>query len=313
MSVIIAIDIGGTQIRTAAYSLGNINPIKVRRKSTHASRGTVYDRLIKAVAYVWPSGQTVEAISTAVSGPLDSETGIILLTPNIKEWTNFPLGEKLNSRFGVPVYVNNDAKMAAVGEWRYGAGKGHHDVLYLTIGTGIGGGVILDDHLLLGQRGLATELGHVTVLPDGPLCSCGQRGHLEAVASGPAIAKYVSEKIAEGRQSVLGSGATLTARAVAEAAQQGDELSKEAFIRAGTFIGQATAGFLHIFNPSIVIFGGGVSRSGDLILDPIKESMRNNIMDPAYLDGVEIAIAELGDNAGLLGSLAQAYARLSKQ
>ena len=124
--------------------------------------------------------------------------------------------------------------------------------------------------------------------------------------------KYVSDQIAQGRQSILASGGNLTARIVADAAKQGDELAREGFVRAGTFIGQATADFLHIFNPSIVIFGGGVTLSGDLILDPIKASMRKNVMDPAYLDGLQIATARLGDDAGLLGSLAQAHVRLSK-
>ena len=312
MSVIIAIDIGGTQLRVSIYSGDSTAPINVQRAPTHGMEDGAYDRLTALIDSVWPK-EPVAAISVAAPGPVDPKTGIVFSTPNIKEWANFPLAQKLNLRFGVPVYLNNDAKMAAVGEWRYGAGQGHHDVLYLTISTGIGGGVILDDHLLLGQRGLATEVGHVTVLQNGPVCSCGRHGHLEAVASGTAIAKYVGEKIAEGRRSVLKSGATLTARAVAEAAKQGDELSKEAFARAGTFIGQATAGFLHIFNPSIVIFGGGVTRSGDLILDPIKESMHRNIMDPSYLDGLKITVAELGDEAGLLGSLNQVRTLLSKK
>jgi glucokinase len=138
------------------------------------------------------------------------------------------------------------------------------------------------------------------------------RGHLEAVASGPAIVRYICEQIAAGRDSLLKCETTFTARGVAEAANKGDTLAQEAFTRAGAFIGQATADFLHIFNPSIVIFGGGVSRSGDLIMGPIKESMRKNIMDPSYLDGLEIANARLGDDAGLLGSLAQAHVRLSK-
>ena len=312
MSVTIAIDIGGTQLRVAVYPKDSIKPINVQRAPTHGIEDSTYDRLTALIDSSWPK-EPVNVISIAAPGPLDPKTGVLFSTPNIKEWVNFPIAEKLNSRYGVPVYLNNDAKMAAVGEWRYGAGKGHHNVLYLTISTGIGGGVILDDQLLLGQRGLATELGHVTVIQNGPLCSCGRFGHLEAVASGVAIAKYVSEKIAEGRKSVLASEATITARAVAEAAQQGDKLAKEAFVRAGTFIGQATAGFLHIFNPSIVIFGGGVSNSGDLILDPIKESMRRNVMDPAYLDDLKIAIAKLGDDAGLLGSLTQARAQLSKK
>ena len=246
------------------------------------------------------------------SGPLNPYTGIITETPNIPDWTDYPLAEMLSRQYNVPVFLGNDANLALLGEWRYGAGQGHHNLVYLTISTGLGGAAICNDILIEGQRGMATELGHVTVLPGGPVCSCGVRGHLEAVAAGPAIVKYVTEQIAEGRKSVLTSETELTARGVADAAKQGDELAKAAFVRAGGFIGQATADFLHIFNPSIVIFGGGVSLSGDLIIDPIKESMCKNVMDPSYLEGLQIATAKLGDDAGLLGSLAQAHIRLSK-
>ena len=171
--------------------------------------------------------------------------------------------------------------------------------------------MICGDKLIEGFRGMATELGHITVLPDGPVCSCGVKGHLEAVASGTAIAKYASEQIAAGRKSILGSG-VLTAHQVSLAAGQGDELSKETFLRAGEFIGQATADFLHLFNPSIVIFGGGVTLSGALLLDPVKDSMRRHVMEESYLDGLVVTTARLGDNAGLLGSLAQAHIKLGK-
>jgi glucokinase len=259
---------------------------------------------------VWPE-EPVEIICAAVPGPLNPYTGIVLETPNIPAWKNYPLAELLTKKYHVPTYIGNDANLAVQGEWLYGAGKGHHDIVYLTISTGIGGGVISNDKLIEGYRGMATELGHITVVPNGPICSCGVRGHLEAVASGSAIAKYVSEQISVGRKSALGVGA-LTARQISEAAHQGDQLATEAFGRAGRFIGQATADFLHIFNPSIVIFGGGVSLSGDLIMNPIKESIRRNIIDPGYLDGLEITTAKLGDDAGLLGSLAQAHVKLGE-
>ena len=207
--------------------------------------------------------------------------------------------------------MGNDANLAALGEWKYGAGVGHHDVLYLTISTGIGGGVICRDVLIEGSSGMAGEFGHITVLPGGPVCSCGVKGHLEAVASGLAIAKYVEEQIAAGRGSTLDSHSDLNSRAIAEAAQNGDLLSKEAFNRAGGFIGQAVADFLHLFNPSIVIFGGGVSNCGNLILDPIKKSIKQNIMDETYLDHLQITTVKFGDDAGLLGALAQAQIRLA--
>jgi glucokinase len=310
MGAIIAIDIGGTQLRAAAYPRNSTIPITIRRAPTFGMEDGVFDRLTALIDSVWPDG-AVDIICAAVPGPLNPYTGIIIETPNIPAWTNYPLAEMLTKKYNLPAFIGNDANLAVLGEWLYGAGKGHHDIVYLTLSTGIGGGVISGDKLIEGFRGMATELGHITVLPDGPVCSCGVRGHLEAVASGTAIAKYVNEQIAVGRKSSLGHE-VLTARQISEAAKQGDELAKEAFVRAGEFIGQATADFLHIFNPSIVIFGGGVSFSGDLIMGPIKESIRRKIMDPAYLEGLEITNAKLGDDAGLLGSLAQAHIKLAE-
>jgi glucokinase len=311
MSGIVAIDIGGTQLRAALYPQSGTTPITVQRTPSRGMEDGVFERLTALIDSVWPT-ETVDAISVAAPGPLNPYTGMIISTPNIPAWTNYPLADLLSKRYHVPAFLGNDANLAALGEWKYGAGQGHHDVLYLTLSTGIGGGVISGDLLLEGSRGMAAELGHITVLPGGPTCSCGVPGHLEAVASGPAIARYVSEQIAKGRASILQAGAELSARSVAEAASQGDELAKEAFVRAGNFIGQAVANFLHMFNPSIVIFGGGVSLSGRLILDPIDDTMRRNVMDKSYLDGLQVTTARLGDNAGLLGALAQAHVRLSK-
>jgi glucokinase len=311
MSIIVAIDIGGTQLRVAVYPRDGTTPICIQRTATRGMEDGVFERLTALVDTIWPDGP-VDAISVAAPGPLNPYSGTVISTPNIPAWTNYPLAGLLSEKYQVPAYLGNDANLAALGEWKYGAGQGHHDVLYLTISTGIGGGVISSDMLIEGCRGMSAELGHVTVLPGGPLCSCGVPGHLEAIASGPAIARYVSEQIAAGRSSILLSRTEISAREVAEAARQGDELAKEAFVRAGSFIGQAVADFLHIFNPSIVIFGGGVIQSGRLILDPIEESMKRNIMDRSYLDGLQIATAKLGDDAGLLGALAQAHIRISK-
>ncbi len=310
MSAIIAIDIGGTQLRAAVYPQNSTVPIKVQRAPSRGMEDGVFERLTALIDSIWPD-EPVDIICAAVPGPLNPYTGIIIETPNIPAWTNYPLADLLAKKYNVPAFIGNDANLAVLGEWLYGAGQGHHDIVYLTISTGIGGGVICGDKLIEGCRGMATELGHITVLPDGPVCSCGVKGHLEAVASGTAIAKYVSDQIAAGRKSSLGSG-VLTARQISEAAGQGDELAKAAFVRAGEFIGQATADYLHMFNPSIVIFGGGVSFSGALLLDPLKDSMRRHVMDESYLDGLVVTTAKLGDDAGLLGSLAQAHIKLAK-
>jgi glucokinase len=303
MGTIIAMDIGGTQIRAAAYLRGSTTPEAVQRTPTRGE-GTAFERICALIQSIWPDHGTVEKIVVALPGPLNPETGVIFSAPNIPGWENFPIGPELEKRFGVPARIGNDANLAALGEWRFGAGQGHHHVLYLTVSTGIGGGVISDDRLLLGSRGLASEVGHTTVLPDGPMCGCGQRGHLEALAAGPAIARYAQEQINNGTKSVLAGRKKLTARDVSEAACEGDALAIQSLERAGIYIGQALAGFLHLFNPSIVIFGGGVSFSGKFLLEPVKEALEKHVMDKSYLNDLVIANAALGDDAGLMGALA---------
>lgn len=305
MSYIVAVDIGGTQIRAAAYEPNRITPFAQKKTPTRASEPGVFGRLVQAIESVWQPGE-VEAIGIASPGPLDPHTGTILDTPNIKEWINFPVGPRLYETFGVPVYLDNDANMAGLAEWQYGAGRGHDHLIYLTVSTGIGGGVISNGHLLQGFRGMGAELGHVIVDPNGPLCGCGHRGHVESFSSGPAIARYVAEQIKAGKESSLRFTPKPSAFQVAEAALRGDALALSAFERAGFYLGIAVANLLAIFDPSIVIFGGGASQAGDLLFKPFEASLRSHVFHPHYLDGLIITKAALGDDAGLLGALALA-------
>lgn len=306
----IAADIGGTHIRVGVYTSENTTALAHQRSRSHAQEPGVYDRLAEAIRAVWPKNGHVAGIGLASPGPLDPHKGIILATPNIPEWVNFPLADKLSAEFGVPVRIDNDANLACLGEWKFGAGQGHEHVLYLTISTGIGGGVISHGRLIQGFHGLATELGHVTVDPDGPLCSCGFPGHIEAFASGPAIARYVNEQLLAGADSTMQAGPDLTARQVAEAALRDDPLACAAFERAGQYLGLAVSNYLHAFDPSILIFGGGVAQVGDLLFKPFEESLRKRVFHPRYLENLIITRAALGDDAGLLGALA--LARTSK-
>lgn len=303
MDMYIAIDVGGTQIRVAVYPKGENRPIKQKRIPTQSPDQSPIDRLIELIAELWPENDPVCAIGMAAPGWINPKLGIIYVAPNIPSWEKLPLAQILNQRFKVPVRLGNDANLAALGEWRYGAGQGHHNLIYLTISTGIGGGVICDDRLLLGAHGLAAELGHVTVALDGPICSCGHRGHLEAFASGPAIARYAAEQIAQGVPSSLGQNRHLTGRDISMAAEQGDPLAKAAMARGATFIGQALANYLTIFNPSIIILGGGVTRSGPLLMEPLRTALAESALAPEYLQGLVITTASLGDDAGLLGAL----------
>jgi glucokinase len=176
----------------------------------------------------------------------------------------------------------------------------------MTVSTGIGGGIVIDDRLLLGARGLGAELGHVSIMLNGPKCGCGQRGHLEALASGSAIAAWVKEQLANGRASAMKSTEPVTAKVVAQAAVMGDSLACEAMKRAGDFIGRALANYLHIFNPTVIIIGGGVSLSGDQIMNPIRDSLEKYVLTPHYLENLIVTTAALGDEAGLMGALIQA-------
>jgi glucokinase len=310
MSITIAIDIGGTHIRVAAYEPDSTTPLSHQRTRSLADRPGVYDRLVQVIESIW--SKEVSAIGIASPGPLDPHTGTILDTPNIPQWKNFPVASKLSEHFGVPVFLDNDANMAGLAEWKFGAGMGHHDLVYLTISTGIGGGVISNDRLLQGFRGMGAELGHMIIDPDGPPCGCGHRGHIESFSSGPSIARYVNDHLDAGQPSSLHAHPNLSAHQVADAALQGDALAISAFERAGYYLGIAVANYLAIFDPSILVFGGGVSQVGDLLFKPFEASLRKHVFHPHYLDELVITKAALGDDAGLLGALALARMRLQE-
>ena len=311
MSIHIAIDIGGTQMRAASYTINSLEPQKIHRIPSQIPGVKPQQRLVEVIQSVWPEKGRVEGIGIAVAGPLDLETGLIQRSPNIPAFDNFPIVNFLVEKFNVPVFLGNDANLAALGEWRHGSGQGHENIIYLTISTGIGSGVISDNKLLLGSKGMAAELGHVIIFPDGPICSCGKRGHLEAVASGTAIAKWTREQIEQGENSTLINLHNFNAKNIAEEAYRGDALALSAFRRAGEALGIAIINFLVIFNPTCIIFGGGVSKSIDLLLPHIKVALETKIFEQSYCRDLRIKTAALGDDAGLLGALVLAREALS--
>jgi len=310
MVALITVDIGGTSMRAAAYPSNSIKYTSHNKISTKSSKSTVFENLVGLIRSVWPDNAEVAAISVAVPGPLNPRTGFLIDAPNIPGWKDLPLGDKLKEVFLIPVIIGNDANLAAVGEWKYGAGVGHSDLIYLTISTGIGGGIINNNILLEGYNGMAAELGHVTVQPNGPICSCGQKGHLEALSSGPAMVDYVRQMLLKGKESTLTLENNFSAYDLALAARNGDDLAISAFDHAGFYLGQAIASFIHIFNPSVIILGGGVGNSGSLLFDPVIKKIKIDVMDPIYLQNLEIVPAKLGDDAGLVGALAVARQKL---
>jgi len=306
---IIAVDFGGTNIRAAYFPSPQPPPVSQNKTATLASEGpnAVITRLIQAIDSQIPKGAVDLRIGIAAPGPLDPRTGVILSAPNLSGWTNIPLRDQLSEHFGMPVFLGNDANAAALAEWRFGAGQGTGNMIYLTISTGIGGGVIADGRLLLGAHGLAGELGHITMDLNGPTCGCGIKGHIEAIAAGPAIARNATAQLEAGQLSTLketlSAQGKITSIDIGKAAQAGDELALSVIEEAGLLIGHHLGDLAHTFNPEVFILGGGVSLLGDLIFEPIRRSLREHVMDPAYLDGVRVLPAALGDDAGLVGAM----------
>lgn len=309
MEKIVAVDIGGTSIRAALFERGHSIPLTQKKITTQGEGQSPEARLCALIEQIWPPHEEITAISIAAPGNVLPENGVIDFASNIPGWTHFPLQQYVQDHFHIPALVGNDANLAAYGEWKYGAGIGHRNLIYITISTGIGSGIIIEEKLVTGVTGGAGELGHITVEEEGPVCSCGLRGHLEALASGTAIEKYVEQELLSGRPSLLSAAHPASALEIEFAAKKGDALSIEAYRRAGFYLGRAIADLLAVLNPSIVILGGGVSLSGPLIFDPIWESLRAHAISAKYLEGFSIQPAKLGDQAGLLGAFAIAEDR----
>ena len=312
MAPILAVDFGGTNIRVARFE-SEQPPFQAHIKTpTEASAGpqAVIQRLEDAIASLLPEDRSDMRIGIGAPGPLDPHSGTILNAPNLPGWKDIPLRRMIEDEFNLPVSVGNDANVAALGEWKFGAGRGTHDMVYLTVSTGIGGGVIAGDQLLLGLHGLAAELGHVTVDPQGPRCSCGKIGHIEAFASGPAIARRAVALLEEGAESSLASKyadqGSLDAGMVGAAALAGDSLAVGIIQKTGDILGAYLANLAHIFNPECFVIGGGVSQIGDLLFKSIESALHAHVMDPSYLDGLQVFPAKLGDDAGLIGAMALA-------
>ena len=310
--VYLTVDLGGTRIRAARCQPdGTIEARTERMTKATLGPDVVISRIEQALRKVWPEDgiTTVKAISVVVPGPVDPWTGVIFLAPNIPGFIDVPLRDRLAAIFQVPVYIGNDANLAGLAEWRFGAARGHQHVIYLTVSTGIGGGVIIDGHLLLGSRGLGAELGHVTADVNSDQCLCGNVGCIEYLASGTGIVRQAVKRIRNGETSLItsfveGNLETVNVEVIERAATQGDALAVAVFAQSFRALGLNIASLLHIFNPSVVVIGGGVSNMGDRLFKPVPAVVDQHVMNPRYL--CPIVPAQLRGDVGLLGALALA-------
>ncbi len=316
---VVGVDLGGTKILTALVDLTGAVRARRRVATPQSGPAAVVDAIAATVEGVLAEAGLSRAacpgIGVGAPGPLDPHSGVVYEPANLAGWRDVPLADLLGGRLGLPCYVENDANAAALGEWWAGAGRGISDLVYITVSTGIGGGIILGDRLLHGVSGTAGEIGHTVVDADGPLCGCGRRGHLEALASGRAIARQAAEAVASGRPTALAAlgadPARLTAEVVARAAREGDPVAREIFERAGFYVGVGVANLLNLLNPRRVVIGGGVSKAGDLLLDPVRRTARQFAFERPARDA-EIVPAALGDDAGAVGAAAVVLVRTGR-
>jgi glucokinase-like ROK family protein len=249
----------------------------------------------------------LSAVGVGVPGPVNTEAGMVIAPPIMPGWDHFPIRETLEELWGCPVTLNNDAELGALGEWAYGAGRGEKNIAYIKVGSGVGAGLIINQQIYGGTTGAAGEIGHLTIDEDGPLCNCGNHGCLEAYAGGHAIAQQGRSLVASGKRTLLSDipPDRITAHEVAEAARRGDLPAQEILKRAGTSIGIAIAGLINLFNPGVVIIGGGVAQVGDIITTPIRQAVRERAMR-ASEQSVRITTGTLGRRSLLIGATVQA-------
>jgi glucokinase len=308
----IGVDLGGTNIKAGIVDLQTGKLITKRSTPTRAHEG--HESVMRRIAdlieeLIATSGQRrteFGGIGIGVPGVLDLEQGLVLFLPNLPgTWPNVPLARFIQDKIGLPVRLLNDARAITMGEWKFGAGRGVETLACFAVGTGIGGGLVINGELHLGIGGTAGELGHQTIDFNGPLCGCGNRGCLEAYASGPAIAAMGIKAVIQGQTTAIGALVDhdlnrITSQVISQAASQGDRVAIDIFAQAGEYIGIAAANVLASVGPRKVVIAGGVAMAGELLLNPIRSTVRQRVFIMP-VDQVEILQAELGSNAGVMG------------
>ncbi|MCA9887135.1 MAG: ROK family protein [Anaerolineae bacterium] len=303
--VVIGLDLGGTQIRAARLDLA-LNILQREDSLTLASEGldSTLQRIKDAIYAVLPEDRsTVKGIGISAPGPLNPMTGVIVAPPNLPGWHNVPLEQILRDEFDMPVYVGNDANVAALAEVTRGAAKGFRHAIFITVSTGIGGGIIYDGRMLLGKVGLGAEVGHTIIIVGDEISS------LEKSAAGPALARRARAAIEAGRETTMlqlagGDINKVDARIIGQAAGEGDAVAQEIVDFSSKIVGLGIVSLLHLFNPEIIVIGGGVSKFGEPWFEQIWTIVRENALDAAYWRDIEIVPAGLGGAVSIIGAAA---------
>ena len=308
VSLTIGVDIGGTKVLGGVVDIrGNV--IESARQPTPADDVAATRDTIVAVVLELASKHQVEAVGIGAAGWIDASRSTVLFAPNLA-WRHEPLRDYVQAALGLPVVVENDANAAAWAEFRFGAAEDADDSMVMfTVGTGIGGGIVIGGRLLRGAHGIAAENGHVLAVPDGHPCGCGRFGCLEQYASGRALVRFArvaAEATPERAELLLskagGDPAEITGMMVTAAAQSGDEVAVEAFNEIGKWLGQGLVDIVQLLDPQVLIIGGGVIEAGELLMEPTQLSFRDQLAQRGHSPYADLRAARLGNNAGVIGA-----------
>jgi glucokinase len=313
---VLAVDLGGTKIIAAIVSsMGQVMGKMYRLSGAGEGPEAVISRMFSAIDELLDSGNIalsqLGSISVASAGAIDLHKGVVTASPNLPGWHDIPLRAIVKERYKVDTFLLNDASAATLGEHRFGAGRGVNNLVLLTVGTGIGGGIIINGELYSGISGSAGEIGHMTIDMDGSRDKCGNIGCLEAFVSGKTVEREAIDRIQRGEKSslvdiVAGRIEEITAEKVSMAAQTGDSLASEVILKAAICLGAGLVNLVNIFNPEMIIIGGGMAEMGDLLLEPARQVVRERAFRLAA-EAVKIVPAQLGNDAGVLGAAVFAF------
>ena len=306
----IGVDIGGTNIKIALVDFdgkiiySNTTPTRAEM-GYEAGVNNIKQAIKELMQETGADNKSIEAIGFGLPGQIDYKAGIVKNLPNIPGWVNIPLAKIIEDEFSIPTRLDNDVRCAALGELNFGAGKDCQNLICITVGTGIGSGIVLNGKLVRGASNAAGEIGHIKMdMTGGPLCGCGDYGCFEAYASGPAIVTMAKEYISGGKSAKYKEMATdgiITPYVVAQAALQGDAVSVQIFKQMGKIIGTGLSSVINLLNPEKIIIGGGVADAGDILLEPIRKTILDRAM-PIQAAAVEVVPAQLANTAGVIGA-----------
>lgn len=309
MGLSIGVDVGGTKILAGAVAEDGRIQATARRPTPRHDAEAVLAQVADVVAELRDgTDEAIDGVGVGIAGVVDAERSRVYFAPNLR-WSQVPARALLEASTGLPVVVENDGNIAAWGEYRFGAGRGTSDMVLVTVGTGIGGGIVIDGRLFRGAHGAAGEIGHINAVPDGRACGCGRGGCWEQYASGNALVREARELAAERRAEAglllsLGDGTPegVQGPEVTQAALAGDPIAREAFARVGTWLGRGLADLAAVLDPEVFVIGGGVSESGDLLLASARSTLTEKLIGQQNRPAPLVRAAELANSAGIVGA-----------